>query len=717
MDNKGIIANETPIKSIEEDLLNFKHYAKKIQKIIQGYAGNPEPLTIGIYGKWGMGKTSLLSLIERNLEIFNREQGDKKYIKFHYTPWIYQTQEEMLFDFFEILSSKLIYQPESNLKKAGTFIKKYSRYLKAVKLSASVGIPKMFNAGISIEPHEILQKLGEDLEGQDKNLNDLKDEINSTLLTSDKKIIIFIDDVDRLDKDEIFTLFKLIKANADFQNLVFIICFDHNYVAKAIHRRYGDDPESGEEFLEKIINIPLELPLIEEADLDYFVKKELKDLLSSRKIRKTDSDELLSSLKGRYFDSPREIIRIRNSFAISLYAIGDEVNIHDLFWVEYLKIKHNKTYQAIKKYASNFKGHILFSDIINFNNLFSQEKSETGLRKELSVNHKHAFDIIEFLFPVEANGTVSAFQKPILKPKYVLDTELRINHRNHFEKYFSFHVKGKISEILFHDFTAKIKSEDYENAKATLEEMINSSGERKIVYRLKSEIENLNDDDLLKKLVQFVVNNLGLFSGISNIQPHSIELLQEISKKLTKKPYENANFIVSISKQLTYTELCWFFGLFLNIKIENLEFIETVKTILINKVKGDEGLPFFTNRNISKMIMDIWSQENPSEFKNYLLKNLNSKENIDAFITSFPKFYNNNINGVFKEEYFIYITTILKIESKLIFEKIKEHIPETKEIKTYEDIDTNWKEYTNNSAIDNIMQFCYWHLQKVNPEM
>jgi predicted KAP-like P-loop ATPase len=152
MENKNIITNEIAIKSKDEDLLNYYPYAKKIQSVLQGYSNNPEPLTIGLYGKWGAGKSSLLNLIERHIEMFHKDKEDKPYIKFHYNPWIYQSKEEMLYDFFETLTRKLVYSGDGTLKKAGKFIKKYCKYLKAVKLSDSVGITKVFNAGVSFEP-------------------------------------------------------------------------------------------------------------------------------------------------------------------------------------------------------------------------------------------------------------------------------------------------------------------------------------------------------------------------------------------------------------------------------------------------------------------------------------------------------------------------------------------------------------------------------------
>lgn len=709
MENKNLITNETAIKSLNDDLLNYHPFAKKIQQIIQGYSNNPEPLTIGIYGKWGSGKTSLLNLIEKNIEIFHKEKGDRPYIKFHYNPWIYQTKEEMLFDFFETLSRKLNYSGNENLKKAGKLIKKYSRYLKAVKLSASVGVPKVFNTGISIEPYEILKRLGEDLEGEEKSLDELKTEIDNTLKSSNKKIIIFIDDIDRLDKDEIFTLFKLIKINADFKNLIFIVCLDPDYVAKAIHQRYGHKKKSGKEFLEKIINIPLELPLIEDIDLDYFVKERIKPILSLNYVKKENLDELFTSLKGHYFSSPREIIRVINSFAISFYAIGNEVNIHDLFWIEYIKIKHPKTYQVIKDYSKNIESKQFFNSTINFNNLYTEEKGESGLRKELLEKHNKGYSIIDFLFPMEKTGTISAFQNPIIKPENFLDAELRINHINHFEKYFSFHTHGKISEFSFSNFKAGIIDGKIDESLDVLKNMIENANERKVVYRIKSEIEVVNED-LHDKFILFIINNINEFSETSDINPHSIEIIQSIANKLKQESEDNKELVLTLIKKLDNNQLSWFLGAF---RHENpVDYLDQIEKALINKTTKSQNHPFFKNRTISKMIMETWSKLKSKDLEKYVINYLDSDENIFSFFMSFPYLWNRDINGVFKEEDFEYLTNTLKLDDKKIYNSVSNIIVDIDSLEKLEESKITWDDHSNNSGLNNVKQFAYWHLIK-----
>jgi predicted KAP-like P-loop ATPase len=263
---------DNPINKPGEDLFNFKFYAEKVQKLIQLNSSNPEPITIGIYGKWGEGKTSFLNLIENKIDHFEKRDGDKEYLKFHFNPWRYSSESEMLFDFFDALSKKFYVQENTNLQEVGKWISKYSKYLKAVKISATVGLPKIFNSKVSFDISEIFQALGEDLKGEELTLDSLKNKVNETIKTAKFKVVVFIDDLDRLDKEEIYTILKLIKLNANFSNFIFIVNIDNDHVAKAIKDRYGNDIEDGRHFLEKIINIPIHLPRIEIEDLNYFLE-------------------------------------------------------------------------------------------------------------------------------------------------------------------------------------------------------------------------------------------------------------------------------------------------------------------------------------------------------------------------------------------------------------------------------------------------------------
>src|SRR4030095_14332027 len=80
------------------------------------------------------------------------------------------------------------------------------------------------------------------------------------LKDSDVRVVIVMDDIDRLDKDEIQAVLKLVKLTGDFSNTAYILAFDEQMVAQALAEKYGS-LEAGRNFLEKIVQVPLNLPL------------------------------------------------------------------------------------------------------------------------------------------------------------------------------------------------------------------------------------------------------------------------------------------------------------------------------------------------------------------------------------------------------------------------------------------------------------------------
>ncbi|MBE7659104.1 P-loop NTPase fold protein [Tenacibaculum finnmarkense] len=379
-----MISNSPISKNNGIDLFNFEHYAKKIQN----NSNNSEPLTIGVYGKWGEGKTSFLNLINDEIDIWkDKEKGQKGILKYHFNPWRYSTEEEMLFDFFDGLSKLMFVNIENEtLQKVGEQLIKYSKYAKAIKVSASAGLSPLYKMGATLDISQIMKSLGEDFKGEKPVLEVIIDNINKKLEDSKYKIVVFIDDIDRLDKDEIYTILKLIKLNANFDNFVYIVALDENHVAKAIGQRYGVDTKDGELFLEKIINIPIHLPKIESADFKQFFEIKLKEVFDNLGFsdendnEKEAFSEIIREFRVQYFKNGREIIRVLNSFFVGAFAIGEEVNLRDLFWIEYLKVKYTNIFDVIKNY--NFPNIAVEGRLITIEDIFGVSTSSGSKKQE-----------------------------------------------------------------------------------------------------------------------------------------------------------------------------------------------------------------------------------------------------------------------------------------------------------------------------------------------
>lgn len=723
-EQKHLLGN-SPINNLDEDLFNFKHYAIKVKKIIQLNSSNPEPITIGVYGKWGEGKTSFLNLLRHKIEHFEKDENGKEYLIYDFNPWRYSNEEEMLFDFFDGIAKKFYIKKESSIKEVGKWISKYSKYLKAIKISTTVGIPKFFNTTVEFNPDEIFKALGEDLEGEQISLEYFKDKINNKIKATNFKVVVFIDDLDRLDKNEIYTILKLIKLNANFDNFIFITTLDSEHVSKAIKDRYGENDEDGKLFLEKIINIPIHLPKIEEEDLKLYFEKKLDEVSKKLELNQYKEEEIRlikQELQLNLFKSPREIIRVLNSFYIDALGFEKEINLRDLFWIEFLKVKDENLYDEIKKYYRRDKILVHFegqSEFINFNDDSSAKSSSiyfkepNGTRKKFIEEYPKSYFIIDNLFPLNLERSDVENNS--------FDLNLNINSVNHFDKYFSFHTENKLKNIIVEDIKHQIIVKNEENLMAGLKNLfINEKLNYKAIYKLESLIKFYKDDvdnDNRDFFYLFLIKNLELIpktsqdvSGIDT-KTNIIEMLGAILNSTNNEHDLNEKISIEIAEILDINFLCHFVRKF---RIEQSKFKTNLEKLISDKAKLNydlDNLMYIDPKDSVKMIMFYWKKNDFESFEKHIKETLNSIDRIKKLIRNFPGFWNNKYYGALTKENYDYMKTL--IEVNFVFEKIEEYdnevISKIRDFKQYE-ID----EVQECTEDENLEQFVYWYLYEKN---
>ncbi|MDR3346108.1 MAG: KAP family NTPase, partial [Campylobacteraceae bacterium] len=231
--------SDKPIKDENEDLLGFSLPAYKLAEAIIGYK-EKETFVISIEGEWGSGKTSFMKLVENKLE--------NEAIIVHFNPWAIVDFEQLTRYFFDELINTINY----NL---------FSAKLTADAKAAVKGLQKFaaFLAPDEISHFGFTYKVKERLspKKEQKTMYKLKNGINENLRKMDKKIVIIIDDIDRLMDKETETLFRLIKGIADFDNIIYILLYDKTIVGKSLEKFKG---EKGEKYLDKIVQYPIIVP-------------------------------------------------------------------------------------------------------------------------------------------------------------------------------------------------------------------------------------------------------------------------------------------------------------------------------------------------------------------------------------------------------------------------------------------------------------------------
>ena len=146
-----------------------------------------------------------------------------------------------------------------------------------------------------------------------------------------------MDDIDRLDSDEIHQVFKLIKLTANFPCVDYLLAFDNEIAARALGKRYGGDVEMGHAFLEKIVQVPLPLPPASEPSLRRFCFEAIDRVLGESRIQITRDEA--SSFAGEFerallpfLDTPRAAWRYANAIRFGLPTMKDEVNAVDFIF-------------------------------------------------------------------------------------------------------------------------------------------------------------------------------------------------------------------------------------------------------------------------------------------------------------------------------------------------------------------------------------------------
>ncbi len=436
--------SDAPITSHTEDKFNRTDFAHRIAETLM-HRRAEDSVVVGIYGKWGSGKSSILNMMQEKINSYGYNT-----IVINFNPWYFSSEEDIIRGFFAELYTKLgeiIPDIKKHISKIAGILAPFSISLKA----PFIGGPQ-------------LRIDGKKLENTIKNftntsLEDEKKEVEKILYESKKHIIIFIDDIDRLDKEETHVLFKLVKLFANFPFTAYILAFDATVVAEAIGERYGQDKEAGRAFLEKIVQIPLHLPALDRVKIQNILFQKISNIFEIHSIDVIEEDIL--ALKNNFFTpfiegflSFRTINTYCNNLNFIFPLLKNEVNITDLIIIEGIKIInpdfYNKAYKSILP-------------IINENKIFVTQESHKifleGVNEKLfgntsGENHEKLKPLFRYLFPILFSHSLSTND-----PEYM--AKKRICSQSYFHKYFQYTVpEGDISDELLKVYLEDFLSED-----------------------------------------------------------------------------------------------------------------------------------------------------------------------------------------------------------------------------------------------------------------
>lgn len=423
-----MILPDCPIENKEQDQLKRFPLAAKVAAMISDFIGK-ESFVIGVEGKWGAGKTSFINL---TLGQLNKDNV----VYFIFNPWNFSDETSLLKDFFIKFSEAV---DKITGEKTGKRIKEYAGKLSEIDLGISY-------EGFSVNPLKLLK-----FWSSDTSLEAIRKELDATLAGIPKKIVVVIDDIDRLDKKETKLILKLVKLTADFPKTIFMLAYDRARVEDRITEK--DNGFEGGEYLKKIIQVSFSLPLPDQQELRNLLFKDLDASIEAiyGKVDFTDKEEtrwgeLFRAGFSDLFSTIRDIKRYVSSLRLDWSIMSkSDVNKIDFLGIEAVRVFAPRFYDAIPVNKAIFVESRGFLGTQYRNKNEAATTRRTQYEKLLNILipdeavRKSIDGICRELFPqLDSNGSCSSEE---------WERDLRICSRERFSFYFQLGIPhGEISE-------------------------------------------------------------------------------------------------------------------------------------------------------------------------------------------------------------------------------------------------------------------------------
>lgn len=342
---------DRPQENIKDDAFAYAPFAETVAKAVLRLP-DPHGQIIAIHGPWGMGKTSFLNFVKHYLrpEHVSAEEKNQAPIVIDFNPWWFAGHEQLAGQFLAQFAAHLP-KVDGRFHQIVADLGKYARLIGTLVSVATLN-PLAGNAVSAGLQHSKTEA---------KDVPTLKKEIAKALEENKQRFLVMIDDIDRLEPKEIRELFKVLKALADFPNVIYLLAFDREVVAQSLEKELGID---GNAWLEKIVQAQFSLPKIMPEKLERKFFDDVAALLrepDGKNVTLDEDQQRLPEWEKAYreglchlIQTPRNQVRLMASLAVTYPGLRGLVNGFDFVLIECLRIFRPAVYAALRDHYDEF---------------------------------------------------------------------------------------------------------------------------------------------------------------------------------------------------------------------------------------------------------------------------------------------------------------------------------------------------------------------------
>ena len=334
-----------PVRSLEDDRLGRRPF---IDALVAEILSVPidRGFVVGLTGPWGSGKTSILNMAVDAI-------GEQALVV-QFNPWMFSGTEELVSSFFAEIAKQLE-KKRSSLRELARRLSTYGRLLSplATVVGASAAL-----SGAS----EVLERLA-----QNPSVFEEHEELRILLGELDRRLIVIVDDLDRLSPREVHDVVRLVRLVADFPNTTYVLAFDRGRVEECLGE---GDASRGRAYLDKIVQVTVNVPATSQPDVAaMFIQGlgQLGDTHTTGPFKSDDWQNVFTFVVGPLLKTPRGVKRLLSALSLTMRLVGDEIAIADLVGIEAIRVLRPEMFEAItsvtpylsaSRSASAYGGHL-----------------------------------------------------------------------------------------------------------------------------------------------------------------------------------------------------------------------------------------------------------------------------------------------------------------------------------------------------------------------
>jgi hypothetical protein len=463
---------DRPVTRRDDDRLGFSHVVERLAESIMGLPA-AAGFVFGIEGRWGSGKSTLIALTTQALKSYGPTAPEI----INFCPWLVGERDVLLRSIFTELASAaakidpvdaepanastaswwplnhLARSPHSRLKQRERFKRNIGAQLerfgvvagglgKVAKVADAVGIPLAGRAAAVLEvsggaAKEIISST---------SISKEKAYLVDALAQLSRRIIVFIDDLDRLEPREAIEVLRLVRAVADFPNIIYVLSYDPVVMAQTLTKAVQID--DGAAYLEKIVQVSFRVPRPEAFDLRRWFETEVYKLFDQELSSGNESNQVTLARRlaqvidvygGRYLETGRDVVRVLNALRLQAIPVRSQIDVADMVWLQLTKIGNSDFYCWVEEYLVEAAAITGGATISHAHNKRFAQRLESFLQVDSQGLGYEVFELSEILPGIRAkNGKVVLFDDLRGNSREKMKASRRLGSPQHYRYYFAF---------------------------------------------------------------------------------------------------------------------------------------------------------------------------------------------------------------------------------------------------------------------------------------